>query len=142
MQRFTKNELDAKSIFEMRSLAKDVGVSAPTKLNKAELVELVYKITNGEMQPPTAPRRGRPKKSEEGAKVVTDLATEATKEEERAQKSDSEDDSEQIYQKPKFQPVVFRPTNSQFQKPQNNRQSYKENILNERKESIDEGAEQ
>ena len=63
MQRFTKNELDAKSIFEMRSLAKDVGVSAPTKLNKAELVDLVYKITNGEMQPPTAPRRGRPKKS-------------------------------------------------------------------------------
>lgn len=45
----------------MRSLAKDVGVSAPTKLNKAELVDLVYKITNGEMQPPTAPRRGRPK---------------------------------------------------------------------------------
>lgn len=61
MQKFTKHELDAKSIFEMRSLAKDVGVSAPTKLNKAELVDLVYKITNGEMQPPTAPRRGRPK---------------------------------------------------------------------------------
>lgn len=73
---------------------------------------------------------------------MTDLATEATKEEEMAQKSASEDDSEQFYQKPKFQPVVFRPTNSQFQKPQNNRQSYKENVLNERKESIDEGAEQ
>lgn len=46
----------------MRALAKEVGVSAPTKLNKADLVKLVYKISNGEMEPPAAPRRGRPKK--------------------------------------------------------------------------------
>ncbi len=142
MQKFTKQELDAKSIFEMRSLAKDVGVSAPTKLNKAELVDLVYKITNGEMQPPTAPRRGRPKKSDEGAAATTNTATETQKVEEKTQKSASENNSEQVYQKPKFQPVVFRPTNSQYQKPQNNRQNYKENVLNERKESIDEGSEQ
>ena len=65
MQKFSKQELEAKSIFEMRALAKEVGVSAPTKINKAELIDLVLKITNGEMEPPVAPRRGRPKKTAE-----------------------------------------------------------------------------
>lgn len=65
MQKFSKQELEAKSIFEMRALAKEVGVSAPTKINKAELIDLVLKITNGEMEPPFAPRRGRPKKTAE-----------------------------------------------------------------------------
>ena len=62
MQKFSKSELEAKSIFEMRALAKEVGISAPTKMNKAELVDMVFKITNGEIEPPQAPRRGRPKK--------------------------------------------------------------------------------
>lgn len=62
MQKFTIQELENKSIFEMRTLAKECGVSAPTKVNKGELIDLVYKITNGLMDPPTAPRRGRPKK--------------------------------------------------------------------------------
>ena len=62
MQKFSKSELEAKSIFEMRALAKEVGISAPTKMNKAELVDMVCKITNGEIEPPQAPRRGRPKK--------------------------------------------------------------------------------
>lgn len=65
MQKYSMQELEGKSIFEMRTLAREYGVSAPTKLNKAELVELVYKISNGEMQPPQAPRRGRPKKQTE-----------------------------------------------------------------------------
>ncbi len=67
MQKYTVEELEQKSIFEMRALAKDAGVPAPTKLNKAELVDLVYRITNGKMEPPTAPRRGRPKKAEGNA---------------------------------------------------------------------------
>lgn len=62
MQKFTIQELENKSIFEMRTLAKECGVSAPTKVNKGELIDLVYKISNGLMDPPTAPRRGRPKK--------------------------------------------------------------------------------
>lgn len=62
MQKFTIQELENKSIFEMRTLAKEYGVSAPTKANKGELIDLVYKISNGLMDPPTAPRRGRPKK--------------------------------------------------------------------------------
>ena len=64
MEKYTKQDLESKSIFERRALAKEVGVSAPTKLNKADLVKLVYKISNGEMEPPAAPRRGRPKKGD------------------------------------------------------------------------------
>ena len=74
MTSYTLDELDAKSIFEIRAIAKEVGVPAPTKMNKGELIDLIYKITNGKMDPPTAPRRGRPKKeyvptsSDRGAK--------------------------------------------------------------------------
>ncbi|MBO4381225.1 MAG: hypothetical protein J5815_03635, partial [Clostridia bacterium] len=62
MASYTIDELNSKSIFEIRAIAKEVGVSAPTKINKAELVDLIFRITNGKMDPPTAPRRGRPKK--------------------------------------------------------------------------------
>lgn len=63
MQKYTRQELDRMSIFDVRSVAKSVGVSAPTKHNKAELVDLIYKISNGIMAPPEPPRVGRPKKS-------------------------------------------------------------------------------
>ena len=62
MRKYTKQELDRMSIFDVRHIAKEVGVSAPTKLNKAELMDLIYKITNGLMAAPTPPRVGRPKK--------------------------------------------------------------------------------
>ena len=65
MASYQLNELNEKSIFEIRAIAKEVGVSAPTKMNKAELVDLIYKISNGKMDPPSAPRRGRPKKETE-----------------------------------------------------------------------------
>lgn len=71
MQKFSKSELEAKSIFEMRALAKEVGISAPTKMNKAELVYMVFKITNGEIEPPQAPRRGRPKKYGDATEQTT-----------------------------------------------------------------------
>lgn len=71
MQKFSKSELEAKSIFEMRALAKEVGISAPTKMNKAELVDMVFKITNGEIEPPQAPRRGRPKKYGDATEQMT-----------------------------------------------------------------------
>lgn len=71
MQKFSKSELEAKSIFEMRALAKEVGISAPTKMNKAELVDMVFKITNGETEPPQAPRRGRPKKYGDATEQTT-----------------------------------------------------------------------
>lgn len=71
MQKFSKSELEAKSIFEMRALAKEVGISAPTKMNKAELVDMVFKITKGEIEPPQAPRRGRPKKYGDATEQTT-----------------------------------------------------------------------
>ena len=71
MQKFSKSELEAKSIFVMRALAKEVGISAPTKMNKAELVDMVFKITNGEIEPPQAPRRGRPKKYGDATEQTT-----------------------------------------------------------------------
>lgn len=71
MQKFSKSELETKSIFEMRALAKEVGISAPTKMNKAELVDMVFKITNGEIEPPQAPRRGRPKKYGDATEQTT-----------------------------------------------------------------------
>ena len=71
MQKFSKSELEAKSIFEMRALAKEVGISAPTKMNKAELVDMVFKITNGEIEPPQVPRRGRPKKYGDATEQTT-----------------------------------------------------------------------
>lgn len=55
----------------MRALAKEVGISAPTKMNKAELVDMVFKITNGEIEPPQAPRRGRPKKYGDATEQTT-----------------------------------------------------------------------
>lgn len=73
MQKISKSELEAKSIFEMRALAKEVGISAPTKMNKAELVDMVFKITNGEIEPPQAPRRGRPKKYGDATEQTTSV---------------------------------------------------------------------
>ena len=142
MEKYTKQDLESKSIFEMRALAKEVGVSAPTKLNKADLVELVYKISNGEMEPPAAPRRGRPKKGD-----VTDKTAET--ENSATQKSDDaksdvvkieKNGQTQEFVRPKFQPAYrsasysssgsnsygngngnnFKNNNfNQYQKPQN-----------------------
>ena len=64
MEKFTREQLDAKSIFEMRDLAKELGVSSPTKKKKGELVDIVFNISNGTITPPEAPRRGRPKKDD------------------------------------------------------------------------------
>ncbi len=158
MQKFSKQELEAKSIFEMRALAKDVGVSAPTKLNKADLVDLVYKITNGEMTPPEAPRRGRPKKSAE----TTDSAqTQSESKPERqyvevltaspAPTVERNNDTPlpKGFEKPKFQPT-FRNQNQYQQnrnqnfnqrqntyRSQNQAMNVRENVLAERTENDD-----
>lgn len=62
---YTIEELNKKSIFEIRALAKEAGVSSPAKKNKPELMDLIIKISSGSMQPPEPPRRGRPKKVQE-----------------------------------------------------------------------------
>ena len=65
MSTYTKEMLESISIFAIRDIAKEVGISSPTKKNKAELIDLILKISSGEMEPPEAPRRGRPKKPTE-----------------------------------------------------------------------------
>lgn len=142
MEKYTKQDLESKSIFEMRALAKEVGVSAPTKLNKADLVKLVYKISNGEMEPPAAPRRGRPKKGE-GTDKTAETENGATQKSDDA-KSDvvkiEKNGQTEEFVRPKFQPTYrsasysssgsnssgngngnnFKNTNfNQYQKPQN-----------------------
>lgn len=65
MQNFTLEQLNEKSIFEIRELAKECGVSSPTKSKKSELIDIILKIQSGEMMPPQAPPRGRPRKEEQ-----------------------------------------------------------------------------
>lgn len=126
----------------MRALAKEVGVSAPTKLNKADLVKLVYKISNGEMEPPAAPRRGRPKKGD-GTDKTAETENGATQKSDDA-KSDvvkiEKNGQTEEFVRPKFQPTYrsasysssgsnsygngngnnFKTNNfNQYQKPQN-----------------------
>ena len=107
MEKYTKQDLESKSIFEMRALAKEVGVSAPTKLNKADLVKLVYKISNGEMEPPAAPRRGRPKKGD-GTDKTAETENGATQKSDDA-KSDvvkiEKNGQTEEFVRPKFQPT-------------------------------------
>ena len=141
MEKYTKQDLESKSIFEMRALAKEVGVSAPTKLNKADLVDLVFKISNGEMEPPAAPRRGRPKKGENAEKTVETSQNTVDAVKSEPQKSDvvkiEKNGQTEEFVRPKFQPT-YRSTsygnnnvygnnnykngnfnNNQYQKPQN-----------------------
>lgn len=147
MEKYTKQDLESKSIFEMRALAKEVGVSAPTKLNKADLVKLVYKISNGEMEPPAAPRRGRPKKGD-GTDKTAETENGATQKSDDA-KSDvvkiEKNGQTQEFVRPKFQPTYrsasysssgsnsygngngnnFKNNNfNQYQKPQNQQRNF------------------
>ncbi len=158
MQKFSKQELEAKSIFEMRALAKDVGVSAPTKLNKADLVDLVYKITNGEMTPPEAPRRGRPKKSAETT-VAAQPQSESKPERQYVEvltaspaptvERNNDTPLPKGFEKPKFQPT-FRNQNQYQQnrnqnfnqrqnayRSQNQATNVRENVLAERTDNDD-----
>ena len=89
MAGYTREELHKLGIFQIREIAKEVGVSSPTKKNKAELVELIFKITSGEMAPPVAPRRGRPKKSDDAPETVSSaVAPAAPAAEEKKSSSD------------------------------------------------------
>ena len=135
--------MEAKSIFEMRALAKDVGVSAPTKLNKADLVDLVYKITNGEMTPPEAPRRGRPKKSVETTENAQ--TTSETKPERQyvevltaspapTAEQNSDTPLPRGFEKPKFQPA-FRNQN-QYQQNRNQNFNQKQNTYRSQNQPV------
>lgn len=60
---YTNDDIKYKNIFELRDLAKDVGIPSPTKLHKNQLIDMIVKISSGDMPAPVAPRRGRPPKA-------------------------------------------------------------------------------
>lgn len=130
MEKYTKQDLESKSIFEMRALAKEVGVSAPTKLNKADLVNLVFKISNGEMEPPAAPRRGRPKKGENTEKTVETSQNTADAAKSEPQKSEvvkiEKNGQTEEFVRPKFQPT-YRSTSYGNNNGYNNNNGYGNN---------------
>ena len=130
MEKYTKQDLESKSIFEMRALAKEVGVSAPTKLNKAELVNLVFKISNGEMEPPAAPRRGRPKKGENTEKIVETSQNTVDAAKSEPQKSEvvkiEKNGQTEEFVRPKFQPT-YRSTSYGNNNGYNNNNGYGNN---------------
>ena len=52
------------SIFELRTLARNMGVNSPTTLKKEQLIERILKIVNGEEKPSLPKSRaGRPPKT-------------------------------------------------------------------------------
>lgn len=130
MEKYTKQDLESKSIFEMRALAKEVGVSAPTKLNKADLVDLVFKISNGEMEPPVAPRRGRPKKGENAEKTVETSQNTADAVKSEPQKSEvvkiEKNGQTEEFVRPKYQPT-YRSTSYGNNNGYNNNNGYGNN---------------
>lgn len=130
MEKYTKQDLESKSIFEMRALAKEVGVSAPTKLNKADLVDLVFKISNGEMEPPAAPRLGRPKKGENTEKTVETSQNTVDAVESEPQKSEvvkiEKNGQTEEFVRPKFQPT-YRSTSYGNNNGYNNNNGYGNN---------------
>lgn len=130
MEKYTIQDLESKSIFEMRALAKEVGVSAPTKLNKADLVDLVFKISNGEMEPPAAPRRGRPKKGENAEKTVETIQNTVDTVKSEPQKSDvvkiEKNGQTEEFVRPKFQPT-YRSTSYGNNNGYNNNNGYGNN---------------
>lgn len=130
MEKYTKQDLESKSIFEMRALAKEVGVSAPTKLNKADLVDLVFKISNGEMEPPAAPRRGRPKKGENTEKTVETSQNTVDAVKSEPQKTEvvkiEKNGQTEEFVRPKFQPT-YRSTSYGNNNGYNNNNGYGNN---------------
>lgn len=130
MEKYTKQDLESKSIFEMRALAKEVGVSAPTKLNKADLVNLVFKISNGEMEPPAAPRRGRPKKGENTEKTVETSQNTVDAVKSEPQKNEvvkiEKNGQTEEFVRPKFQPT-YRSTSYGNNNGYNNNNGYGNN---------------
>ena len=62
MEKYTFEQLNAKGICEVRDIARGIGIPSATKKNKGELIDQIIKISNGEIDAPNPPKRGRPAK--------------------------------------------------------------------------------
>ncbi len=61
MDNYKKQELDALGIYELRTVARNIGVKSPTTKKHDELVECILKIQNGE-EKASSSNKGRPPK--------------------------------------------------------------------------------
>ena len=82
MENYTIEQLNKKSHIEVRDIARTVGIPAPTKINKGELIDMIIKITNREIDAPERPKRGRPPKEAYNKEEVDNIVEELDKEEE------------------------------------------------------------
>jgi len=63
LSEITREYLDGMSIHEIRTLAREVGVPAPTSLKKQEMIDCIIDIRDGKAAPQTARKAGRPPKT-------------------------------------------------------------------------------
>lgn len=96
-KKFSLSELDAMTIFQLRDLAKDFGVPAPTKMCKKDLENQIYQISNGMTAPPATPRRGRPPKAIEN--MAVDNSVEENKNVEEKQVRENKQNFEKRFKK-------------------------------------------
>ncbi len=62
MEKYTFEQLNNMKLGDVRDIAREVGISSPTNINKNELMDMILKITNCEIEAPKPPKRGRPPK--------------------------------------------------------------------------------
>ena len=62
MEKYTIEQLEGKTLFELRDIAKEVGTPSFSNKRKSEIIDLIIRTTNSELATPERPRRGRPPK--------------------------------------------------------------------------------
>ena len=89
MDNFSVEKLEELGIFEIRNIAREVGVYSPTTLKKQELIDSIINIMNGKLEPYVRKtKQGRPPKSISSLNslmdvIVPDKVFENKKEEEK-----------------------------------------------------------
>ena len=60
---YEREQLYESNIHSLRTIAREIGVHAPTRLNKKALIDEILQIENGTKQPCMPNKRGRPLKN-------------------------------------------------------------------------------
>ena len=63
MEKYTIEQLEGKTLFELRDIAKEVGTPSFSNKRKSEVIDMIIRTTNSELATPERPRRGRPPKA-------------------------------------------------------------------------------